>query len=128
MKKISIISIVFLVSIFALNAQEKTKKLFVAEFSKAELLKIKNLVELYKAIDSTADYSKYTFRSFEMSLTQKGIEITETAYGLLLSEKQKKLISQAAVSTKIFLENIKAIEPGKPDVTVLPAIILKIND
>lgn len=123
MKRSIILVAICLAAFFTINAQVKNKS-----FSKSDLLKMTGLIELSKAIDSTADYSKYTFRSFELSLNLKGVEITETTQGALFSEKQKKLISDASVGTKLFFENIRAIEPEKRDVITLPVVIVGIKE
>ena len=128
MKKLIFVSILLTVVIFTMNAQEPQKQVAVHEITKAELLKMKGVIDLLKMYEPATDYSKHTYRSFEISMNIGGAEVTELVVGSDFNDKAMKMFSDAKTGSKIYFEKIRALEPVKREMTLLPSIILKIKE
>lgn len=128
MKKSIFFSVLLTVVIFTLNAQESQKQAVVHEITKADLLKMKGVIDLLKMYEPAVDYSKHTYRSFEIKMNIGGAEVSELVVGSDFNDKAFKLFSDAKTGAKIYFEKIRALEPVKREMTVLPSIILSIKE
>ena len=134
MKKLILLSFVFLTSVFCLSAQDAAKQAAPAQFTKTELLAFPDVKAILKAIDKTQDYSTYMVRNFNITTTITNADgttskLSEMGPGGTVSAKQKELIQKYAVKGVVFsLENVTMIESGKKGKTELSSASLTIKE
>ena len=74
-----------------------------------ELQFVKSVVPM---MDNFEFELKIPVASFDVSMNVNGLEVTESATGGSLSEKQQALIKKAKKGNKIYIEKVKVIKPG----------------
>jgi len=125
--------VVFCLAVSFLFSQESKKTPAPKEFTKAEVLAHKNILDFLAAVNPATDYSKYTVRSFELStaVASDAGEKTKTSElgpGGTWSEKQKQMLEKAQQGNVYSVQNIRAIEPGKKGVQNLSGFSFIIKD
>lgn len=118
---------------FFLFAQADEKKSSPKEFTRAEALSYKSILDFLSAVNPAADYSKYTVRSFDLSyeVVSASGEKAKTSLpgpGGTWSEKQIQLLEHSEKGNVYTIENIRAIESGKKGVQNLPDFSFVIKD